>query len=84
MIETSITNCSYFNPQQIGSGFYKSTQFASSTCFTSFTSTSTQKIYSGFTAGEIVISLFLFLMFLGLIFNFFIFKFFGIRIHKQV
>jgi len=48
------------------------------------TSSSTLSIYNGFTSGEIVNSLFLFLIFLTLIFGFVIFKFLGFKIHKQV
>jgi hypothetical protein len=45
---------------------------------------STASTTAGFTYGEIVNSLFLFLILLTLIFGFFVFKFFGFKIHKSV
>ena len=90
---SSITNCYFSNPlwiQKDGeirtlqplstAGTNANFQFSSSTCATydyDFLTSSTLKIYNGFTGGEIVISLLLFWIFSFLIFNFIVEKFIG-------
>jgi hypothetical protein len=88
MIATSTINCSYFNPL-LSDGVIPSEtklpfQFSSSTCqvINSVNSSTTISSYNGFTAGEIVISLFVFWIFLFLIFNFIAEKFIGF-FHKK-
>jgi hypothetical protein len=58
-----IYNCSFSNPINIGSS---SEQFAfgSSTCELAAASSSIQSVYNGFSNGEIVSTVFLFLIFL--------------------
>jgi hypothetical protein len=57
--------------------------FALITYSTSTTST-IPAIYNGFTYGEMIITMFLFMIFLVIIFQFFVIKFLGIKIHKEV
>lgn len=78
----STTSCSFYNPQEIGTSSSKTTQFASTTCSTSYGySTSTnQSIYNGFTYGDVVISVFLFLLFSVSIYSFFYFKIKGFKV----
>jgi len=97
MIATSTINCSFSNPLWIlksgevrtlepleTAGTNANFQFASSTCVITQNLATTTSAYNGFTYGEIVISLFLFLILLQLVFSFFIAKFLGIKIHKNV
>ena len=88
MISTSTQNCNFSNPlwiQKTGevrtleplatAGTNTNFQFGSSTCQTSYVSISTTSVYNGFTAGEIITTLFLFWILVFLIFQFLIFRF---------
>jgi len=79
-----IYNCSHFNPINISTSSTEQMAFASSSCELANPTSSVPAVYNGFTNGEIIISLFLFLMFMGLLFQFFIWIFFGVRVKKIV
>jgi len=59
-----IFNCSNSNPVNIGSST-EQFAFSSSTCELAEPASSTPSVYNGFTYGEVIISFFLFLIFLG-------------------
>lgn len=86
---------SAFKGQILKADFSKKDMIATSTCVIQdstttichidygFLASTTPTIYNGLTAGEILITFFLFLIFLFSIFQFFIFKFLGGKIHKD-
>lgn len=85
----STTTCSFFNPVELTSGEGGDYEFASSTCETittgeaTITSSSTNPlVYNGFTYGDIIISTFLFLIFMVGIFSAFWFGILKPHIHK--
>lgn len=59
-----ISNCSYFNPVNIGSST-EQMAFASSSCELAAPTSSVPAVYNGFTHGEIIGTFFLFLIFIG-------------------
>ena len=93
MISTSTANCSYFNPRYNdgtipnGDDIKLPFQFASSSCeyqlYDSIVGSSTPAIAGGFTNGEIIISVLLFLIFLTALFNIMVVKFLGLKIHSS-
>ena len=69
--------CSYYNPQEIGTDGYLTTQFASSTC--EVHNLNIASTTNGFTYGEVINSFFLFLIFLMFIFSIITIKTTGFR-----
>jgi len=92
MITTSTANCNYFNPRLSDGSLPNDDvklpfQYASSTCeyeiYSPDVGSSTPAIVGGFTNGEIIISILLFLILLTTLLNIIVVKFLGHKIHSS-
>jgi large-conductance mechanosensitive channel len=82
MIQTASTTCIANNYQDLNPDpRITDMEITDWRCSTTYQIASTT---ASFSYGEIINSLFLFLIFIFLIFSFFVFKFLGIKIHKNI
>jgi len=75
------TNCSYFNPVELVVSSTRTIAFSSSTCST--TTSSVPAVANGFTYGEVVISVLLFLIFCSALYWPFFFWTAGMKIKNR-
>ena len=78
------TTCEYYNPVEIGTTSVRTTQFGSSTCYTlaDVGSSSQPYVAGGFTYGEMVVSVLLFVGVVAGLYAFLWFTTHGVKIRQ--